>query len=194
MNRALLFVAVATFCLISCGQDKGVDKDLAVTSPQVLSVAKVDPKAQKLEALAKAPSVGLDGMQTMIPAEIAGIKRSKFSMANNLGYATATADYEKGKKSSIHLVLYDCTGENGAAIYDRSYLSYVDKNEQGEKGYKKTIVLGDGKAIEKYDADTKVTTLIFPVKETVLMEVSGKNLSAEELKTALSQMNVKVSS
>jgi hypothetical protein len=176
----------------SCSDDKKVEKQIP-PEPQVKSAVQVDPKVQKLEELKKAPTKGLDALQNMLPAEMSGIKRSKFSMTSNLGYATAQADYEKNSKTYIHLALYDCAGEQGSALYNNSFLSSLDKNEQNDAGYTKTIELNGGKAIEKYEAATKVTTISYLGNDQILVVVAGKNIPAETLKEAISKMNMKIS-
>ncbi len=192
MKRVLLFLIMIVPTIFSCSDDKKVEKQLP-PEPQVKSAVQVDPKVQKLEELKKATATGLDALQNMLPAEMSGIKRSKFSMTSNLGYATAQADYEKNSKTYIHLALYDCAGEQGAAMYNNSYLSSLDKNEQNDAGYTKTIEMNGGKAIEKYEAATKVTTISFLGNGQILVVVAGKNIPAETLKEAITKMNMKIS-
>ena len=192
MKRALLILSSALL-FSSCSSDNKAEKKEVAAEPQVKSAVKIDPREQQLEIMKNASTTGLDELQKMLPASLAEIKRSKFSMTSNLGYATAQADYEKNSKTYIHLVLYDCAGAQGADLYNKSFLSDLDKSIDNEAGYTKTIALGSGKAIEKYEAATKVTTISFLANDKILFVLAGKNIPAETLKDAIHNMNVKIS-
>jgi hypothetical protein len=169
--------------LVSCNNDKKVTEE-TTANPQVKTTAQVDPKTQKLESLKTATATDLDQMQKMVPAEMAGIKRTRLNMNSNIGYSIVQADYVKNSKSDIRLIAYDCAGEQGSQLYNSSFLSYLDKNEENAGGYTKTINLNGKKTIEKYEAATKSTSISFLANETVLMVLHGKNISAETLKEA----------
>jgi hypothetical protein len=190
MNRVLLTCMIVMLTFISCS-DKKTAKE-PVPEPQVKSVAKVDPVAEKLEALKKAPPTDLSEMQKMLPDEMAGIKRSKFSMNSNLGYAIVRADYEQSSKN-LHIVMYDCTGEQGSDLYKKSFLSYLDKSDASQEGYIKTIDFMGNKAVERFEAGNKVTTLSFMADDKILVVLSGKNIPAETLKEAAQKLTVKAS-
>jgi len=181
MNRMLLTGMVVMLTLISCNDKKTATKD-PVPEPQVKAAAQVDPITQKLEALKKAEPTDMGEMQKKVPEEMAGIKRSKFSMNSNLGYAIVEADYEKSSKNYLHLVMYDCTGEQGADLYKNSFQSYLDKTDANAEGYTKTIDFRGGKAVERFEAANKITTLSFMSSDKVLVVLSGKDIPAETLK------------
>ena len=191
MNRVLLIGMIVMLSFISCS-DKKTTKE-PVAEPQVNSVAKVDPVTEKLEALKKAQPSDLNDMQKMLPDEMAGIKRSKFSMTSNLGYAIVQADYEKSSKNYLHLVMYDCAGEQGADLCKKSFFSYLDKGDANAEGYTKTIDFMGAKALERFEAANKVTTLSFMAKYNILIVLSGKNIPAETLKEASQKLNAKAS-
>jgi hypothetical protein len=192
MKRVLLIGLIAILNLLSCSEDKKVEVK-PTPDTQVKSTAQVDPKTAKLDALKKSTPADLADMQKMLPEEMGGIKRSKFSMTSNLGYATATADYNKNSKTYIHLVMYDCTGDQGSNLFNDSYLTHLDKNEENADGYRKTIDFMGGKAVEHYEGANKITTLSFLANDKILVVVSGKNIPAETLREAAKNLNLKVS-
>src|SRR4030095_6101148 len=106
MNRVLLTGMIVMLTFISCN-DKKTNTTETLPEPQVKTAAKVDPETQKLEALKNAQPSDMGEMQKMLPDEMAGIKRNKFSMNSNLGYAIVRADYEKNSKPYLHLIMYD---------------------------------------------------------------------------------------
>ena len=182
-----------TVAFFSCSEGKKDQPQATADTAQVKSAVQADPKTQKLDQLKAAPTTDLAALQNMLPAEMAGIKRSKFSMTSNLGYATAQADYEKNRKTYIHLSLYDCAGEQGASMYNSSFLSKLDQKQESAAGYTKTIELAGGKAIESFEAETNVTTISFLANDKILVVIAGKNFSAETLREAAQKMNMKVS-
>jgi hypothetical protein len=192
MNRVLLTGMIVMLTFISCSDKKTKEP---VPEPQVKSAAKVekDPVAEKLEALRKASPTDLSVMQEMLPAEMAGIKRSKFSMTSNLGYAMVQADYEKSSKEYVHLVMYDCTGEQGADLYKKSFLAYMDKTDANADGYTKAVDFMGKKAVERFEAGNKIVTLSFMADDKILVVLSGKNIPAETIREAAQKLNTKSS-
>lgn len=187
MKRAL-FLLITGLAILSCGEDKATATSETPETPKVKSAVAVDPKLQQLEDLKKMPASGLDELQKMLPETIDGIKRSNFSMTSNMGYATVQADYKKNSKAAVHIVLYDCAGEQGAELFRNSFQSKLDSNEESEKGYSRTVTLGTGKAVEQFEAATNVTTLRFMANEKVLVMMAGKNIAAEKLLEAAQKM------
>jgi len=188
----LLNGMVVMLTLISCSDKKTVTAE-PLPEPQVKAAAQVDPVAQKLEALKKAEPTDMGEMQKMLPDEMAGIKRSKFSMNSNLGYAIVEADYEKNSKNYVHLVMYDCTGERGVDVYKNSFQSYINAPDANAEGYTKTIDFMGGKAVERFEAANKITSLSFMVDDKILIVLSGKNVPIETLKEAAQKLNSKAS-
>ena len=89
--------------------------------------------------------------------------------------------------------MYDCTGEKGADIYKNSFQSYMNKTDATEAGYTKTIDFMGGKAIERFDASNKTTTLSFMADDKILVVLSGKNVPIETLKEAAQKFHSKAS-
>jgi hypothetical protein len=192
MNRVLLTGMIVMLTLISCS-DKKTNTAETLPEPQIKTAAQVDPVAQKLEALKLAQPTDMGELQNMMPEEMAGIKRNKLSMNSNLGYGIVRADYEKNSKTQVHLVMYDCTGEEGANLYKSSYLSYLNKPDANTEGYTKTIDFLGGKVIERHESANNVTTLSFMTKDKILIVLSGKGVTLEELKEAAQTLHVKAS-
>ena len=191
MNRNIVFcLALLFFC--SCSSDKK-SAEKAVPEVQVKSAVQIDPKTQQLENLKKATPSSLEDLEKLVPEKLADIKRTKIFMTSNLGYATVRADYEKNSKTYVHLAIFDCTGEMGTQLFNNNYLSYINNDAQDADGYRKTIELFGGKAIEKYDDKTKVSTLRFFTNGKVLVELSGKNIDFDQIKAAAGEMNLKAS-
>ena len=188
-----VFLSILSMLLfIGCNNDKKAT-EAAPAEPQLKTATQLDPKAEKLAALQKATATDLDQLQKLVPAEMAGIKRTRLNMNSNIGYAIVQADFQKNNKTDIRMIAYDCAGEQGAKLYNNSFLSYLDKNENNAEDYTKTIDFMGGKAVEKYEAAHKITTLSFLANETILIVLTGRNITAETLKEAAQKLSVKVS-
>jgi len=192
MKKVLLF-CISAIMLISCSESKKSEEKAEPVETQVKSAAVVDPKEQKLQELRKAPLTSLDDMQKMLPEVLAGIKKTKFSMTSNMNYGMVNADYTKNANTFVQVTMYDCAGEDGAKLYQSSFQNDLGKADSTEKGYMRTIELQGGKAIERFDAELKVTTLSFLANDKILFVIAGKNIEADALKEEVQKMNVKIS-
>lgn len=143
-----------------------------------------DPVKVKLEELKKMPMMDLDQLRKMMPEAINGIKRSSFSMSSNLGHGEAKGDYEKNSKTYIRVALYDCSGQSGADIYNTSYVLKTKLNIENEEGYTKTIDMNGKQAIESFEKPANAMTLTYMHDDRVLVVITGRNISAEDMKKA----------
>ena len=178
MKIALLLATAALFA--SCGNEK--TEAPAAPGVQVKAAATpIDPAVQKLETLKAASPLGLDQLSAYLPAKLGDIRRSNISMSSNMGYGMAHADYEKNSRTDVRVTLYDCSGAQGAAIYESIFASKLDKNREDSSGFNKTIDFNGGKAIEQYSTKEKVGTLTFMADERVLAVLTSRNIAPEAL-------------
>ncbi|MES2881629.1 MAG: hypothetical protein V4676_05730 [Bacteroidota bacterium] len=149
----------------------------------------VDPAQAKTETLTSTTPMDLDELKDYLPTQLEGMKRNNFSMSSSMGYATAHADYEKNKRTDVRVVLYDCAGEAGAALYNSTYAAKMNvPTDSSSKGYNKNIVLLGNKAIEHFDKVANATTLTFMVNERLMAVLTGRNIPAETLEKAAEQI------
>jgi hypothetical protein len=183
MLPTLILLAV----LIACNNE--AKKDAQPGNVQVKSVSKpVDPLTAKMEDLKKTGQIDLNELGNYLPGELNGMKRSNFSMSSNLGYAVAQADYEKNRKTAMHITMIDCAGEAGANLYQSSYAAKLDKASGTEENFTKTIDINGLKAIETFEKDQNASGLSFMANDKVLVVMNGRNVSLEELKKAAMQL------
>lgn len=185
-----LFTALATILLLAgCNNNKKIRNKTDKAETQVKSTAiEIDSISKKLGTLKKLTPVGIDELIAMLPNELAGIKRTNFTASTAMGYAVAQGDYEKKNKTDIRMMVYDCAGEAGANLYETTYLNQLNIKQEKDGGYIKTIDFNGSKAIENYEKATKVTTLTYVANERILVVLTGRNVSPENLKEAAANM------
>ncbi len=147
-----------------------------------------DPLVVKMQQLGAMQPLGLDELAALLPASLEGIKRSNLSMNNNMGYATAHADYEKNNKTDMRVTLYDCSGTAGLAWFRANYASKLKESSNDEKGYSKVIDLNGEKAIEEYESQSKITSITYLTRGRILVNISSRNMDPEKVKLAASQV------
>jgi hypothetical protein len=185
MNRALLFLMISLF-FIACQSEEKKETPPPVQVKAATTV--VDPVTARIEELKKTPVMDLDELKRKLPESLNGIKRNSFNMSSTLGYAMAQGDYEKNSKTYVRVVLYDCAGEKGAAMYNSSFITKTKLNVENEEGYTKTIDLNGSQAIESFEKPANATTLTYLLDNRVLVVMTGRNLSAEDMRKAAGEI------
>jgi hypothetical protein len=141
----------------------------------------IDPLTAKMQELGSLQPLGLDELAALLPQSLNGIRRSGLTMNNNMGYATAHADYEKNNKTDMRVTLYDCSGTSGLAWFRANYASKL-------KDGSKLIDLNGEKAIEEYEDQTKVTSITYLTRGRILVNISSRNMDPEKVKEAAVQI------
>jgi hypothetical protein len=144
----------------------------------------VDPLTVQMQKLASLEPLGLDELAALLPPSLNGIKRSGLTMNNNMGYATAHADYEKNNKTDMRVTLYDCSGTAGLTWFRANYASKLKGGSTNEAGTSKVIDLNGEKAIEEYENQSKVTSITYLTRGRILVNVSSRNMDPEKVKEA----------
>jgi hypothetical protein len=141
----------------------------------------IDPLAVKMQQLGALQPLGLDELAALLPQTLNGIRRSGLTMNNNMGYATAHADYEKNNRTDMRVTLYDCSGSSGLAWFRANYASKL-------KDGSKLIELNGEKAIEEFDNQTRVTSITYLTRGRILVNISSRNMDPEKVKEAAGQI------
>ena len=193
------FVPFFLFALISCNNNPG---KITVKSDDGKSTATVDVSSaeksteqmqNKAEELKKLSPLSVDQLKTLLPEELAGIKRSTYNASTAMGIAVGEAEYRKDDTSVIKLAVYDCAGETGAAYYSATYWMKMNMQSESDDGYTKTVDFMNGKAVESYEKSSNKYTLVYFGNDRVLISLEGENISLDDLKDAAKSLNVKVS-
>ncbi len=195
-----LLPAVAVILLASCSNNdakvksvqKNEDGTTTTTTYDAANVQKMadagDEMNKKTEALKKLTPLRLDQLKALLPEELNGSKRTDYNASSSMGYAVAEASYQKDENTKLKLMIYDCAGEMGSALYMSSYWSAANFQQESEKEYTKSIDFNGGKAIENFKKEAKETTLTFTANERLLVVLEGRNMEPSEVKDAAQKL------
>ena len=199
MKHVIILFSAFLSILIACNNNKKPG-DITVTSDDGKTTAtiKTDDLAQasdafqkKTEELQKLSPYTLDQMKALLPEELAGAKRSKFSANSAMGAAFAEGEYTINDSTDLELKIFDCAGQAGAGIYSMQYLAMMNFQSESDNEYTKSIDFKGGKAVEHLDKGSNRATLTYLAADRLLVTLEGKNTGVELLKQAAGSLNLK---
>jgi hypothetical protein len=118
------------------------------------------------------------------------MKQKNLDAHSALGFAQASCSYKKDS-IAVELNAYDCAGEIGANQYSLNYWTKLSVPEETENGYTKSVDFNGGKAVEMLDKASKEVALRFMAADRLLIMLTGKNITADQLKAHAQKMSFK---
>lgn len=167
---------IICLALSSCSDQNAV----SVSNPEnkATTKKKVDPIQQKMDALLAMSPMDLGQMQNFLPASVDGFTQSGLTANSNMGYSTAECSY-KLNKQSVQVQLIDCAGESGLGWYKGSYLEKLNNKAGGMQ----TINFHGEPALFEKEESLKQQTMRFISKDRILVMLSSRNMTEDELKS-----------
>ncbi|MBI4605198.1 MAG: hypothetical protein HY721_24805 [Planctomycetes bacterium] len=166
---------------------------------QLEAARKTASGAAEAAAGAKSPELA-DHRQLkgLLPESLPGLKRAsvKSEKTGALGFSVslAEAEYEgqedaDGNAKRIEARLTDTAGVGGLMGATAAWtLAEIDR--ESDEGYEKSTTLNGRRAFEKYQKEGKHGELQVIVADRFLVEVSGDQVTMEELKAALGKIDL----
>lgn len=188
--RILLTILIGTVLIYSCNsnKDKITVKDADGTETTVdmgslKDIAKAMEESQdKSEELKKLTPLSVDQLKAMLPDEIMGMKRSRFSANSMMGAANATATYKSEDGKELKLNIFDCAGEAGAGIYSLRYWTLMNFESEDDNGYQKTVDFKGQKAVESYKKYNEEYGITYMANDRFLVSVEGEKTGLDVVK------------
>lgn len=197
--KHLFFLFSAAVCLLTaCNNNK--KPGITVTSEDGKTTTTIQPNdlaqaadvyQKKAEELQKLSPYTLDQMKAMLPEELAGAKRAKFSANSAMGAAYAEGEYPINDSTEVELKIFDCAGQAGAGIYSMQYLTMMNFQSESDDEYTKSIDFKGGKAVEHLDKRNNRSTLTYLAGDRLLVTLEGKNTGVDMLKQVAGSLNIK---
>jgi hypothetical protein len=198
--RKLILLFAAAFMLAACGggtDEKKADEAKAEEKSDAGSVAgglselakAAESMGDKTEELKKLTPLSTDALKSFLPETLLGIKRSRFNVANNMGFAVGEATYKKDDTTDLKVMIYDCAGEAGAAFYGMNFFMRMNMQQESEDGYTKTTEFMGSKAVESYKKYNNQYQLTFLSGERFLISVEGDNTGLDAVKDAAKSLD-----
>ncbi len=197
--KHLFLLFIASVCVLTaCNNNKkpGItvtsEDGKTTTTIQPNDLAKVSEDFQKkTEELQKLSPYTLDQMKAMLPDELAGAKRSKFSANSAMGAAYAEGEYPINDSTNLELKIFDCAGQAGAGIYSMQFLGMMNFESENDDEYTKTIEFNGAKAVEHLNKSNNRSTLTYLAGDRLLVTLEGRNTGIDFLKQAAGSLSLK---
>jgi len=203
-QRVLISMFVTLLMINGCSkkdkeQTQSSDHSPATNIPDMQDNYK-DSAAQTKEALTEMNQgkdikpVEMETLKSMLPAELAGMKRTNASVEHNqmMGFDMATAEAEYGAEDSyIKITIMDAGNLSGSMKMGMASWSMMQYNRETETGYEKTITYKDYKGMETYDKETRSGSIQVFIKDRFLLTVEGSQISMDGLKKAIDKIDIK---
>lgn len=205
MTQRVLYILFISLTLIiwSCGkssEEKLADEEgnsnekVDENSPEAYA-EKMKQMGENLTEGKKVEPVDFRELKALYPESINGMKRTNSSgektAAFNMNISHAEADYssEDGSKS-FDINITDMGNMSGLTQMAAYGWAMGEFDRETDSGYEKTTNFSGYKAYEEYNNEGKYGKLQVLVASRFIVEASGNNISMDELKSALGQIDL----
>lgn len=205
MKQRVLYILFISIMLIfwSCGkssEEKLADEEgnsnekVDENSPEAYA-EKMKQMGENLTEGKKVEPVDFRELKALYPESINGMKRTNSSgektAAFNMNISHAEADYnsEDGSKS-FDINITDMGNMRGLTQMAAYGWAMGEFDRETDSGYEKTTNFSGYKAYEEYNNEGKYGKLQVLVASRFIVEASGNNISMDELKSALGQIDL----
>jgi hypothetical protein len=135
-------------------------------------------------------------LKGLLPAELTGMKRTNASgeKSGAMGMTVAVAEgrYEAtdDSGSSIDIKISDMGGTGGMMSFMQYGWASAEVDRESDTGYERTTTIAGHKAMEKYDTADKHGETQILVNKRFMVEVSGSNVTADQIKEAVGKLDL----
>ena len=193
-HRYLLFLATASLFFLSGCNGKREEYEKAEKTPNAAeALHQLTDKAKDIKDKGTAEPVDFRKLKTLFPEKVEGLSRTETSGEKNgaMGFtiSRAQARYSGKGAASAHLEIFDTGGVAGVGTMALAAWAMADIDKETKEGYEKTTRLQGYKAFEKYDRPSKSGELNVLVADRFVINISGSNLSVQQLKSILKDLD-----
>lgn len=208
MKKNLLtfaWIFIVSLSIISCGGDSDTADSTKTNSSESTSknksnslipgfgklseaVNKIQETAEKIEKgeLKAEKPVNFRKLKAFLPESVSGLER-KSATGESTGAAgftisKAVGKYQGADKASAQIEIMDAAAAGGLGMMGMAYWSMAEIDKETENGFERTFTFKGGKAYEKYNSKTQRGEINFIAGERMIVTVSGRNISTEQLK------------
>ena len=199
MKHAILVSAAALLLLSACNNNKKPG-EITVKSDDGKTTATIDPNAasqsaemmqKKVEELQKLPPYTLDQIKAMLPEELMGAKRTRFSANSAMGTAVGNAEYKINDTSSVSLSIFDCAGQAGAGVYNMQYIMAMNLQSESDEESTKTVDFKGTRAVENIHKNSGRAVFTWLAADRLLVTLDGDNVGIDALRSAADGLSFK---
>lgn len=194
-----ILVLLSALIIISCKKEETAGHSVSDAISSVQTLNKMGNATENIEKrgeeLKKTAPVSNDEFKTAVPEKLLGMSRKELSLGETsmMEMNSATARYHGKNGNEITLIINDGAGEMGSSLYTLTKLGLAaDVEKQNEYGWQKTMDIAGNKSVveEEKNADFITSKITFIAKDRYLISLNSQGLSADELKKAVSEINL----
>lgn len=194
-----ILVLLSALIIISCKKEETSGHSVSDAISSVQTLNKMGNATENIEKrgeeLKKTAPVSNDEFKTAVPETLLGMSRKELSLGETsmMEMNSATARYHGENGNEITLIINDGAGEMGSSLYTLTKLGLAaDVEKQNEYGWQKTMDIAGNKSVveEEKNADFINSKITFIAKDRYLISLNSQGLSADELKKAVSEINL----
>lgn len=197
-NRNWLWLGLLPALLLTgCGDKQKEEEKKEEESVSAMGAmgALKDMATQAEEMGKKGPveTVDFRTLKDLLPADADGLSRKEATGEKNgaAGFTVSTATGKYGNddgSETIELSLVD--GGGSAMMFGLAAWSMIEVDKETENGYEKTTKIGDNKAYEKYDNNSKEGELDVLVNKRFIVSAKGHGVSMDKIKAVLEDVDL----
>lgn len=178
--------------LWSCG---GKEEEQAREEPKnaMEAIQQMADKAKEMQEKGPVDPVDFRSLKEILPASTAGLERTEATGEKNgaMGFSVSQAQAKYGKDdATMEVEIMDTGGVGGMAMMGMAAWAMADVDKETSTGYEKTTRIDGMKAFEKYDNEQKDGEVNVIVGDRFIVNVKGRNVSMDQIKDALSDMDL----
>lgn len=140
----------------------------------------------------KVEVVNFRSLKELLPNRVGGIKRTDSSgqKTGALGFKISTAEgkYKDGNQS-ININIVDAGGI-GMLVKSMADWSTIEIDKESDNGYERTTTIDGHKAFVKWDERNQKGQISVIVKERMIVNIEGRNVSMDDLEEALDDIDL----
>jgi hypothetical protein len=133
------------------------------------------------EELKKLPPLSNEALKSFFKEEVAGVKRSSFSVQNTSGFSVGQAEYKENDSVTNRITIYDCAGEEGSGFYGMMMMTKLNMETEDNNGFSKTVNFMGSKALKEYKNYNSECSFSFVSADRFWVQINGTHTSFEKL-------------
>lgn len=167
-------------------------KEESKIKPEAKVLSATETVSLKKESLKNMPALTIEQLNSLLPSTFNGARQMNYASNTTMGYTYAEAQYALPKKANLRISLNDCAGQDGANLYESSYLQQLKADSVNENEFTQLVSVFGIKAVAWYNKTTDQSTLTYPVDGRLLVVLQGAHMKPDDLISIAEQLHLQL--
>lgn len=193
MNKLLVTgcLLATVLTLSNCG---GKEEEQAEQPKNAMdAIQQMAQKAEEMQNREPVDPVDFRELKELLPSDAAGLERIEATgeKTGAMGFTISQAEAKyKKEDANIEVQILDTGGVGGMAMMGLAAWTMAEVDRETASGYEKTTRFEGHKAFEKYDNNRQDGELNLIVGDRYIVNVKGRNVSMDQLKGTLNELDL----